>query len=1138
MKNRKKMSIWPILALAIVLFFHSTAVAATFQLSGCVTDQSGSPIAATLVEVIDPATGATVASATTDADGNYALSVDEGTYDIRVTPPAESGFAEFVSPGQVINSDTNLDFVLVPADLVTVSGRVVDRDGDPVPNVARVELGGVGGGSAYTDASGNFSLQVSPGERYLLVQDGGYDDSLNIPRDYWIGSDAPISVVQDTILDDIVLPAQQVDVHVQDPAGNPVANARVDTSQPTNYELTMAGFPAYGASLGAGATTDASGNATLWLFPTDPIRTTDNYRYTFNAHPPDGTPFAPTNLSGVVVTGDTSVTIELPATVTVSGRVVDRDGDPVPNVARVELGGVGGGSAYTDASGNFSLQVSPGERYLLVQDGGYDDSLNIPRDYWIGSDAPISVVQDTILDDIVLPAQQVDVHVQDPAGNPVANARVDTSQPTNYELTMAGFPAYGASSWGGATTDASGNATLWLFPTDPIRTDYRYTFYVYPPDGTPLAPTNLSGVVVMGDTSVTIELPATVTVSGRVVDRDGDPVPNVARVELGGVGGGSAYTDASGNFSLQVSPGERYLSVHDGGYDDSLNIPRDYWIGSDAPISVVQDTILDDIVLPAQQVDVHVQDPAGNPVANARVDTTQPTNYELTMAGFPADGTSRWYGATTDASGNATLWLFPTDPIRTDYRYTFYAYPPDGTPFAPFSLSGITVTGDKSIIFVLQFVHAPPFTTATVTPSPDTQGVYPDPVTVTLSAVATPGFAVTETHYVVDGGSDQTYTAPFIVSGEGTHTIDYWSIDDAGVFEVPKTLIIEIGSNQPPAVSAGGPYSVGEGESLTVTASGTDPNDDPLTYAWDLDNDGSYETPGQSVTFSAADLDGPSSSTIAVQVTDDGGLSAIDQATVDVLNVAPSVGPITTTTDPVQVNTEISTSADFTDPGVLDTHTAVWDWGDDTTSVGVVNEIDGSGSVTGSHTYTEPGVYTVKLTVTDDDGDSGQSVFQFIIVYDPDGGFVSGCGWFNSPAGAYTDNDQLAGRATFGFVSKYDRRAGVPEGETEFHFVAASFFKFHSDTYEWLVVAPEHRARYQGTGTVWVEGEEQGSYNFRLTVIDGDLDGTSEDKFRIRIWGSSGVIYDNEITAGEYDDPTTVIEEGSIIVHTTKWDPE
>ena len=50
--------------------------------------------------------------------------------------------------------------------------------------------------------------------------------------------------------------------------------------------------------------------------------------------------------------------------------------------------------------------------------------------------------------------------------------------------------------------------------------------------------------------------------------------------------------------------------------------------------------------------------------------------------------------------------------------------------------------------------------------------------------------------------------------------------------------------------------------------------------------------------------------------------------TVQVDNVAPSVGEITAPLDPVDVNTAINASADFTDPGSGDTHTAEWDWGD------------------------------------------------------------------------------------------------------------------------------------------------------------------------------------------------------------------
>lgn len=334
--------------------------------------------------------------------------------------------------------------------------------------------------------------------------------------------------------------------------------------------------------------------------------------------------------------------------------------------------------------------------------------------------------------------------------------------------------------------------------------------------------------------------------------------------------------------------------------------------------------------------------------------------------------------------------------------------------------------------------------------------------------------------------------------------------------------------NASPSVDAGGPYSVNEGGSVEVTGTGNDPENGSLTYAWDLDNNGSFETPGQSVSFSASSLDGPSGHTIAVQVTDDGNLTATNQATVNILNVVPTVGAITATTDPVQVNTQITASTSFTDPGTPDTHTAVWDWGDGNTTTGTVTESNGSGSVSNSHTYAAAGVYTVKLTVTDDDNDSGESIFQYVVVYDPSAGYVTGAGTITSPLGAYTLNPLLTGKAIFGFVSRYQNGANVPTGSTQFRFVTAQF-TFNSTSYDWLVVGGP-RAQYKGSGTI----NGSGDYGFILTSIDGQVNGGGgTDKFRIKIYDktTSAVIYDNQIGASDTSDPTTVIDSGSNMIH-------
>jgi predicted extracellular nuclease len=89
--------------------------------------------------------------------------------------------------------------------------------------------------------------------------------------------------------------------------------------------------------------------------------------------------------------------------------------------------------------------------------------------------------------------------------------------------------------------------------------------------------------------------------------------------------------------------------------------------------------------------------------------------------------------------------------------------------------------------------------------------------------------------------------------------------------------------NQPPTADAGGPYSVVEGSSVTLNAAGVDPEGTAVTFDWDLDNDGTFETPGQSVNFSSAGLTAPAAVTVKVKVTDAFGNFAVDETTVSVV---------------------------------------------------------------------------------------------------------------------------------------------------------------------------------------------------------------------------------------------------------------
>jgi len=369
--------------------------------------------------------------------------------------------------------------------------------------------------------------------------------------------------------------------------------------------------------------------------------------------------------------------------------------------------------------------------------------------------------------------------------------------------------------------------------------------------------------------------------------------------------------------------------------------------------------------------------------------------------------------------------------------------------------------------------------------------------------------------------------------GPNNYTIMVDLIDEDGTFTGASSKAVAANNVAPANVNATAtPGTINENDSTTLSGSFTDPgtlDTHTVVIAW---GDGSTDTTlnlaANVLTFSTSHQyldDNPTETpsdinSISVTVTDrDGGFTEYT-TTVTVNNVAPMLGAISVDHVLVPVNTPINAIAYFTDPGVLDTHTAVWDW-EDGTSPGTVTESGGSGSVSDNHTYTTPGVYELTLTVKDDDGGQDSSIYQFVVVYDPSGGFVTGGGWINSAVNSNYLYMHVGGKATFGFVAKYKKGATVPDGNTEFLFKAGNL-NFKSTSYDWLIVTGSNYAKFKGTGTI----NGQGDYKFQIWAGDGTgLNGA--DTFRIKIWyedgGSEVVVYDNGMDQA--------IGGGSIVVH-------
>ena len=387
--------------------------------------------------------------------------------------------------------------------------------------------------------------------------------------------------------------------------------------------------------------------------------------------------------------------------------------------------------------------------------------------------------------------------------------------------------------------------------------------------------------------------------------------------------------------------------------------------------------------------------------------------------------------------------------------------------------------------------------------------------------------------------TDSTGEATFSYTGSATgldtisacYDVDVNGTCDAGeVFASVEATWV----NPPPTNDAVGPYTGNEGSPITLSGTASDPNGDTLTNAWtyvagagvDAGTVCSFgDASALSTTVTCTD-DG--SYTLTLSTSDGVNTEVTDTATLTVNNVAPEITSVTVPLNPTPLGTPVQLNGGYGDAGSNDTHTASIDWGDGSSSTPSAS----AGAVTDSHTYGAAGIYTVCLKVTDDENASDtECAGNYVVVYDPAAGFVTGGGWVDVPAGSYPADPSASGPGRFGFVSKYQKGATTPVGSTEFQFQAGDV-NFHSSSYDWLVIAGA-KGIYKGSGTI--NGES--GYKFMISAIDGaQSGGGGVDRYRIKIWdaNTSAVVFDNQIGAADDAAATTAISQGSIVIHTKK----